>query len=107
MIIMMMVRPGLMSWGDRPSEVDFSRWLPIFVEGLRECQEPYRFLSIMGSFDLIEEAGLAPGRLVELSSDLVPPIKKALDTRNPAIVAVCVELMRIVVQTDPGVASVW
>ena len=54
----------------------------------------------MGSMDLIEEAG---GRLHEFAAELVPPLKKALDTREPTVVCLAVELMKTVIRTDPQV----
>ena len=54
----------------------------------------------MGSLDLIEEAG---GRLHDIAADLVPPLKKALDTREPTVVSIAVELMKAVLKTDPKV----
>ncbi len=96
-------KPGVSRWGVRPSEVDLTRWLPIFLEGIREYQEPYRFLAIMGSQALIEEAGQMEGGggLRQMAADLVPPLKKALDTREPTVVMVAVELMKAVLTIDP------
>jgi hypothetical protein len=69
-------------------------------------QEPYRFLSIMGAHDLISEAG---PRLHTsgLAADCVSPLKKALDTREPTVVAIAVELMKKALVTDPKVAETW
>ena len=80
--------------------IKVARWLPIFIEGIREYEEPYRFLSIMGSMDLIEEAG---PRLNGFAADLVQPLKKALDTREPTVVCIAIELMKAVLRTDPQV----
>ncbi len=54
----------------------------------------------MGSHDLIDEA---KGRLHEFAADLVPPFKKALDSREPSLVAIALELMKAVLTTDPEV----
>ncbi|MEW5318963.1 MAG: hypothetical protein WDW38_010141 [Sanguina aurantia] len=43
--------------GNRPSEVELAKWLPVFIDGVREYQEPYRFLAIRGSQALVAEAG--------------------------------------------------
>lgn len=98
------VRPGYMSWGDKPTEVEVARWLPIFLEGIREYEEPYRFLSIMGSWDLVEEGG---SQLHLIAEEMVSPLKKALDTREPSVVALAVELIKAILTTDRQVALVW
>jgi hypothetical protein len=38
-------------------QLDYHHYLPIFFEGIREKQEPYRFLSIQGAFDMLEKGG--------------------------------------------------
>lgn len=81
-----------------------AKWLPIFLEGIREYQEPYRFLAIMGASALVEEAA---GQLHLFAEEMVPPLKKALDTREPTTVAVAVELMKAMLATDSSVALVW
>ena len=63
-----------------------------------------RFLSIMGSLDLIEEAG---SRLHGFATELVPPLKKALDTREPTVVCIAVELMIAVLKNDPQVIYLY
>ncbi len=55
------------SWApEPPSELDIPTWLPIFIDGVREYDEPYRFLAIRGSEELMLKAGdtwvLPPGR---------------------------------------------
>ncbi len=59
-------------------------------------------MSIMGSYDLIEEAGVS---LNEFAADLVPPLKKALDAREPTVVTVAVELMKACLSVDPKVGG--
>lgn len=59
-------------------------------------------MSIMGAHDLITEAG---ARLHDCAADCVPPLKKALDTREPTAVGIAVELMRTALTTDPRVRA--
>lgn len=37
--------------------VDFHHLLPIFMDGIREVQEPHRFLAVQGTADLLAAAG--------------------------------------------------
>lgn len=54
--------------GNRPSEVELAKWLPVFIDGVREYQEPYRFLAIRGSQELVAEAG---PKLYQFATELV------------------------------------
>lgn len=89
-------------WHREPTGMDVAKWLPIFLEGIREYEEPYRFLAIMGCQDLVEEGG---ARLHSFAADMVPALKKALNTREPTIVSVAIELMKSVLTADPEVGS--
>jgi hypothetical protein len=42
-------------------KLDYHHYLPIFFDGIRETQDPYRFLAIKGVEDLLA-AGELPGR---------------------------------------------
>lgn len=48
--------------------MDLSKWLPIFVGGLTEIEEPYRFFAIEGTKVLVKEA---KGRLHQLAEHVV------------------------------------
>ena len=37
--------------------LDYHHYLPIFFEGIREKQDPYRFLAVQGVFDMLEKGG--------------------------------------------------
>ncbi|CAM9742751.1 unnamed protein product [Choristocarpus tenellus] len=43
-------------WKIRASDLDYHVYLPIFFEGLREVEDPYRFLATQGTLDMIEAA---------------------------------------------------
>lgn len=44
-------------WKVDVMQLDYHHYLPIFFEGIREKQEPYRFLAIQGVFDMLEKGG--------------------------------------------------
>ncbi len=41
-------------WTQEIKSLDFKLIFPIFIDGLREKLDPFRFMAIMGSFDLVE-----------------------------------------------------
>jgi hypothetical protein len=43
------------AWKVDIGELDLHHYLPVFFEGIREKGEPYRFLAIQGTFDILEK----------------------------------------------------
>lgn len=83
-------------WQVKPTELDLKQYLPIFIDGLREKIDPYQFLAVMGSFDLIESSSTSD--LNETIPQLIIPFRKALNTKDKDIVGlVCKILQRIVI----------
>ena len=39
-------------------KLDYHHYLPIFFDGLREKEEPYRFLAVQGTLDLLERGSV-------------------------------------------------
>jgi len=46
---------NVVQWKVAVDQLDYHHYLPIFFEGIREKHEPYRFLSVQGTFDMLEE----------------------------------------------------
>lgn len=44
-------------------------------------------------------------KLHDFAADMVPPFKKALDTREPTCVTIALELMQSILRTDPEVGG--
>ena len=51
---------NMISWKVEPELLDYHHYLPIFFDGLREREEPYRFLAIEGTFNLLAKVSLNP-----------------------------------------------
>jgi hypothetical protein len=60
------------------SKLDFHHYLPLFFDGLREQEEPYRFLAREGVFDMLDHGG---SKILPVIPQLIIPIKNALNTR--------------------------
>ena len=59
-------------WKVNREKLDYHHYLPIFFDGLREKEEPYRFLAVQGTFDLLD-AG--KDKIVNCIPQLIIPIK--------------------------------
>lgn len=62
-------------WIVDPIHLDYTFYLPLFVDGLREKKEPYRLISILASFDLLQKGG---GKIIEALPKAVVAMKSKL-----------------------------
>jgi len=72
-------------WKISPEQLDYHHYLPIFFDGLREKIDPYRFLAIMGTYEMLERGG---SKILPVIPQLIIPIKTALNTRDPDVLQV-------------------
>ena len=59
-------------WKVEIQQLDYHHYLPIFFEGIREKQDPYRFLAVQGVFDMLEKGG---AKVLPVIPQLIIPIK--------------------------------
>eukprot|EP00762_Andalucia_godoyi_P005590 ANDGO_00603.mRNA.1 hypothetical protein NAEGRDRAFT_82851 len=78
-------------WKVDIQKLDYHHYLPIFFDGLREKEEPYRFLSVQGCLDLLEHGG---NKNLPVVPQLIIPIKTALNTRDPEIVCTVLKVLQ-------------
>jgi hypothetical protein len=84
-------RGTTIKWKDPTFEkFNFQLYLPIFVDGIREKTDPYRFLAIQGTFDLLEHV---KDNVVKVIPQLILPLKAALNTRDVEIIAVALKVI--------------
>ena len=62
-------------WKVAPEALDYHHYLPLFFDGLREKIDPYRFLSIAGTQDLLEVGG---PKILPVIPQLIVPIKSII-----------------------------
>jgi hypothetical protein len=75
-------------------KLDYHHYLPVFFEGIREKEEPYRFLAVQGVSDMLEVGG---SKVLPVVPQLIIPIKTALNTRDPDIVCTTLKIMQALV----------
>eukprot|EP00350_Pseudokeronopsis_sp_OXSARD2_P007873 CAMPEP_0170540428 /NCGR_PEP_ID=MMETSP0211-20121228/430_1 /TAXON_ID=311385 /ORGANISM="Pseudokeronopsis sp., Strain OXSARD2" /LENGTH=252 /DNA_ID=CAMNT_0010842841 /DNA_START=81 /DNA_END=839 /DNA_ORIENTATION=+ len=81
-------------WKVEIAQLDYHHYLPIFFEGIREKQDPYRFLAVQGVFDMLEKGG---AKVLPVIPQLIIPIKTALNTRDPDIIAITLKILQALV----------
>jgi hypothetical protein len=59
-------------WWIELEKLGYKYYFPIFLEGLRETQEPYKFLAEQGCYGLIARG---QGKIKEVLPDIILPIK--------------------------------
>lgn len=78
--------------------MDYHHYLPIFFDGLREREDPYRFLAVQGVYDMLEKGG---SKILPVVPQLIIPIKTALNTRVPELVCTTIKvLIQLVLSAD-------
>lgn len=78
-------------WKVEIGKLDYHHYLPIFFDGLREKDEPYKFLALQGCYDLLEKGG---PKILPTIPQLIIPIKKALNTRDRAVVCSTMKVLQ-------------
>jgi hypothetical protein len=88
---------NLITWAVDIDKLDFHHYLPIFMDGIREREEPFRTLAIRGVDDMLE-AGGPLGKVLPVVPQLIIPIKTALNTRNREIISVTLRCLQKLVE---------
>lgn len=91
---------GRIAWKVDIAQLDYHHYLPVFFEGMREKQDPYRFLAIQGIFDLLEKGG---AKVLPVIPQLIIPIKSklsnlynsaGLNTRDTDVIAIILKVLQ-------------
>ncbi|PFH34046.1 hypothetical protein BESB_071980 [Besnoitia besnoiti] len=81
-------------WKADVASLDYQYFLPMFFDGIREKEDPYRFLAVQGVYDLLKGA---TQKILPVIPQLVIPIKKALNTRDSEIIATTLKILQTLV----------
>ncbi|CCW68961.1 unnamed protein product [Phytomonas sp. Hart1] len=82
----------VLQWKVEVKKLDYHYYLPIFMDGLRELEEPYSFVALRGTIDLLELGG---SKILATIPQLIVPLKTALNVRHPEIL---VKVMKVLKQ---------
>merc|ERR1712228_107666 len=82
---------GKIAWKVDVEKLDYHHYLPIFFDGVREKEDPYRFLAVQGTYDMLDKGG---SKILPVVPQLIIPIKTALNTRDAEIVATMLKVLQ-------------
>lgn len=85
---------GKIAWKVDVEKLDYHHYLPIFFDGCREKEDPYRFLAVQGTYDMMEKGG---AKLLPVVPQLIVPIKTALNTRDPELMCTMMKVLQVLV----------
>ena len=92
------------AWKVEVVSVDYHHYLPIFMDGLREKDDPYRFIAVQGTYDLLEAGGST--KILPVIPQLIIPLKTALNTRDPEVVATVCKVIQTLVLSGGGSTAI-
>lgn len=81
-------------WKVNFDKLDYHHYLPIFFDGIREMQEPYKFLARQGTYDLLNKGG---AKILSVVPQLIIPIKTALNTRDHEVMCEMLKVLQTLV----------
>jgi len=79
------------SWKVNIEKLDYHHYLPIFMDGIREKEDPYRFLAVEGTHNILDGGG---SKVLPVVPQLIIPIKTALNTRDPEVLATTLKVLQ-------------
>ncbi|KAG6603075.1 tRNA uridine 5-carboxymethylaminomethyl modification enzyme MnmG [Phytophthora cinnamomi] len=89
-------------WTAPMEDLDFSKYFPLFVDGMREKAFPFSFLAREGAFQLAAFAQRHPNKLVDCLHRVIPALRTNLETRDNGALRDALLLLQQLAQT-PGV----
>lgn len=85
-----------LSWKVKVETLDLAHYLPLFCDGLREVEEPYRFVAEEGVYDLLLRSPLP--KVLACVPVIVVPLKTALNTRIPSVIKRVLKILQTLVE---------
>merc|ERR1719465_14744 len=85
---------GKIAWKVDVEKLDYHHYLPIFFDGLREKEDPYRFLAVQGTYDMLDKGG---AKILPVVPQLIIPVKTALNTRDEEIITTVLKVLQALV----------
>ncbi|KAJ1444788.1 parkin co-regulated protein [Pelagophyceae sp. CCMP2097] len=94
-----------LSWICPLLQLDYAHYLPIFFDGIRCAEDPYRFVARQGCKELVDAARGYPDCILPVLPDLIMPLRLALTTKDPGVVHAALLLIQDLVMSNFGVGE--
>ncbi|XP_055385170.1 parkin coregulated gene protein homolog [Condylostylus longicornis] len=88
-------------WFCDPNKLDYFYYLPILMDGLGESDKDLRELAFNATYDLLLRN---PKKILAIIPQLILPLKRALNTKDPPIVVGVLKIIQKMVLLDPSIA---
>ncbi|OMJ93582.1 hypothetical protein SteCoe_3419 [Stentor coeruleus] len=89
-------------WKVDPDVLDLHHYLPMFFEGLREIDEPYKFLAERSIDDLLEKCS---HKVLPVLPQLIIPIKMALSTKIPEVIVITIKKLQKLIKCGNSIGE--
>jgi len=97
--------PGV-EWKVEASRLDYNRYMPIFFDGLLEKVDPFATIALHGLQDMINAArGKVPSLLAPTVPLIIVPLRRALNTRDSAIMCKAINMLQLMLRCDESVGE--
>lgn len=99
---------NIIAWKVEINKLDYRHYLPIFFDGLREKEEPYRFFAVEGTMQMLADPW-SKQKIVNCIPQLIIPMKTALNTRDPEIMCTVIKVIQQLIHhcgDEAGIALV-
>jgi len=94
-----------LTWVCPLQTLDYDHYLPIFFDGIRATEQPYKFLARQGVRELLEAARGYPERVLPCLPEVVAGLRRALDTRDPPVLLAALGCVEELVGCNAGVGE--
>ena len=92
-----------LKWRVELTSLDYMHYLPLFISGLREVEEPFRFISEEGSLDLVAAGG--ESKVLPVIASIVIPLKNAFVTRDEGVLVRSLRVLSAIASISPRVGA--
>ena len=92
-----------LEWNLPIESVNTAKFLPLFIDGIREKVNPYRCVASEGTFQMIDYS--ADSAILACLGNLVYPLKFALDTHDPATIELALSVIQTLSRKSAEIAA--
>jgi len=85
--------------------LDYEHYLPMFFDGIRVKEEPFKFMAKQGVIELLEASKGYPERILPCLPEITKSLRIALNTRDPEIILTSLHCLQGVVECNAGIGK--